>query len=344
VFVHTDYDGGEILMIRINKITGQMTRWPRILKLFSIISLFLIIFGAIIHFVEPQTFPSIFEGIWWALVTISTIGYGDYSPSTVIGRLVGIVLIFTGAGLVTSYFATVAAMTASSEQQYKEGKKVFEGKNHFVIIGWNERSRGIIEEIHMILPQQEVVLIDESLPKHPRPRTNIHFIKGKATVDAILLKANIQHAAKVLVTADLKQDEFQTDMFSILTLLAIKGLQPDILCLVEILTKEQKENARRAGADRIIETNKFAGEYMLSQLLHGESIQWDFLADRSGWTEMAVKEIHVNEGWEGLSYRELSHVLLEDSFLLTGIKREGNYHMKPSLDTIIRKQDILLVM
>jgi voltage-gated potassium channel len=331
-------------MIRINKITGQMTRWPRILRLFSMIILFLIIFGAIIHFVEPETFPSIFEGIWWALVTISTVGYGDYSPSTVIGRLVGIVLIFTGAGLVTSYFATVATMTASSEQQYKEGKKGFEGEKHFVIIGWNERSRGIIEEIHMILPQQEIVLIDESLSKHPHARTNIHFIKGKATVDAVLLKANIQHAAKVLVTADLKQDEFQTDMFSILTLLAIKGLQPDVLCLVEILTKEQKENARRAGADRIIETNKFAGEYMLSQLLHGVSIHWDLLADRSEWADMEVRVLHVNEGWEGLSYRELSHVLLEDSLQLTGMKREGKYQIKPSLDPQIQKPDILLVM
>ena len=78
----------------------------------------------------------------------------------------------------------------------------------------------------------------------------------------------------MLITTDYRQNEFQTDMFSILTLLAVKGLNPNVYCLVEILTKEQKENAKRAGADGLVETNKFASEYMLHYLLSGQAVEF----------------------------------------------------------------------
>ena len=74
-----------------------------------------------------------------------------------------------------------------------------------------------------------IVLIDSTLKEHPLPRTNIHFVQGRATVDSVLLKANVKEAALVLITTDYNQNEFQTDMFSILTLLAVKGLNPNIL-------------------------------------------------------------------------------------------------------------------
>ena len=38
-------------------------------------------------FLEPETFPTIFDGIWWAIITASTVGYGDYVPHSVLGRL-----------------------------------------------------------------------------------------------------------------------------------------------------------------------------------------------------------------------------------------------------------------
>ncbi len=59
----------------------------------------------------------------------------------------------------------------------------------------------------------------------------------------------------MIITADPNKDEMLADIHTIVTLLAVKGLNPAVKCIVEILTSEQVKNASRAGADEIIRTN-----------------------------------------------------------------------------------------
>lgn len=313
-------------------------RIPRILKLLAIISLFLLLFGIAIHLIEPATFPHFLDGIWWAIVTISTIGYGDYAPESLIGRIIATILILSGVGLFTTYFATVAKVAISSEEHFLNGTKEFSGSDHIIIVGWNERSKGIIKEIHDRKHEQAIVLIDHTLRKHPLPRTNIHFIHGKANVDEILLRANVQTASFVLITADLQQNEFQTDMFSILTLLAIKGLNPTVYCLVEILTEEQKENAKRAGADSLVETNRFASEYMFHFVFYGQAKPF------ANQTIVTLKELPLEPQWLNLSFKKLSTILLEQNLVLVGFNRGDQRKLSPPIDTVLQENDILLIV
>ena len=326
-------------MLRVNLNHHGVQRIPRIFKLLAIILFFLILFGVLIHFVEPHTFPTIIEGIWWAIVTISTVGYGDYSPTTTLGRIIGGVLILSGAGIVTSYFASISKATITTEQQLLKGTKEYSGKGHYIIVGWNERSKEIIEEIHERKHEIHIVLIDSTLKEHPLPRTNIHFVHGRATVDSVLLKANIKEAALVLITTDYHQSESQTDMFSILTLLAVKGLNPSVYCLVEILTKEQKENAKRAGADGLVETNKFASEYMLHFLLSGQTVQF-----QEEWMDFHIAKMDMKHEWVKYTFQELSGILLEQEIMLVGLIREGQKLFKPPAKTKMQAGDSLLII
>lgn len=73
------------------------------------IVLFSLIGGNIIYLVEPEHFASAFEGTWWSLVTMSTVGYGDYVPHSAPGRVIagcvmiaGIVLFAVVTGLISS--------------------------------------------------------------------------------------------------------------------------------------------------------------------------------------------------------------------------------------------------
>ena len=326
-------------MLRIILGKRSFSRIPRVIKLLSIIILFLFLFGSIIHFIEPDTFSTIPEGVWWAVVTMSTVGYGDYAPSTLLGRLTGSVLILTGAGIVTSYFASISTVAISNEQQLLKGTKEFQGIGHYIIVGWNARSKEIIEEIHERKHELSIVLIDSTLTEHPLPRTNIHFVHGRATVDSVLLKANVKKAALVLITTDYNQNEFQTDMFSILTLLAVKGLNPNVYCLVEILTKEQKANARRAGADGLVETNKFASEYMLHFLLSGQTMQF-----RAEWEDFHIAELAMKHAWTQCTFQQLSGVLLGQEILLVGFIRGGEKRFKPPAHTQLQEGDSLLIV
>jgi voltage-gated potassium channel len=242
-------------------------RLSPLLRIFLIASTFIVIFGGIIHLIEPDNFTTIFDGIWWAIITTSTIGYGDFVPKTILGKLVGIILIFLGAGFISTYFLSLATTAISKQNHLVEGKLSYHGGGHIIIIGWNERSREMIKTLtNKVYKTQQIVLIDETLKENPLPERTVHFLQGRPSKDDVLLKANILKAKKILITADQHKDEYQADMNSILALIAIKGLCSKVPCLVEILTTEQVENAKRAGADLIIETNKIVSRAIMEKL------------------------------------------------------------------------------
>lgn len=58
--------------------------------------------------VEPQTFPNLFDAIWYSVVTTTTIGYGDIVPHTFSGRCIGIGLMITGISLAGTFIAIVS--------------------------------------------------------------------------------------------------------------------------------------------------------------------------------------------------------------------------------------------
>lgn len=60
-------------------------RMPILIRLLLTVLITMIIFGLLIHLIEPEQFPSFFEGIWWAFVTGGTVGYGDYAHSKCAG-------------------------------------------------------------------------------------------------------------------------------------------------------------------------------------------------------------------------------------------------------------------
>ena len=69
---------------------------------------FICIFGYLFYVTEPQI-KTFGDGIWWALVTITTVGYGDITPLTTTGRIVAAGLMFIGLGLIATVTAIVSA-------------------------------------------------------------------------------------------------------------------------------------------------------------------------------------------------------------------------------------------
>jgi voltage-gated potassium channel len=64
--------------------------------------------GALFAHVEPESAPSLGDGLWWSLTTASTVGYGDISPNTTSGRIIASVLMVTGIGLLGAFTGQVA--------------------------------------------------------------------------------------------------------------------------------------------------------------------------------------------------------------------------------------------
>lgn len=325
-----------------NRVYIGFLRLPLLVRILLIALLVFLTFGILIHLLEPETFPSVFEGIWWAIITASTVGYGDYVPQSFLGRVTALFLILVGVGFVSSYFGTLAAAAVTKQDAFSEGKVPFKGKNHIIIIGWNERSKELISKLTNTSYPPMIILIDETLEANPVKSRFVHFIQGKGHVDETIMKSDIEHAEKVLITADRGNDELQADMNSILTLLTIKGLCSQVKCIVEILTAEQVINAKRAGADEVIQSNKLTSVFMLNSLhSNGDGLLSKVVHQLQ---ESRLSSYQADEKEIGKSFTEVSLECHSQYMLLVGIQRGDDTWLHPSHTLKIEENDQLLII
>ncbi|OIJ22253.1 hypothetical protein BKP45_06305 [Anaerobacillus alkalidiazotrophicus] len=318
-------------------------RFPVVLRLFLIVIALIITAGIGIHFIEPETFPTLFEGVWWAIVTASTVGYGDYTPVTVFGRLLAFLVIMFGIGVVSFFVTTLASSTITTRNSLKYGELSFKKDNHYVVVGWNERAKNVIFHLQQLNPRQEIVLIDQTMKQCPLKSNMIHFIRGNPLEDATLKRANIQKAHTVVITSNLHGQEAESDAKSIITLLAIKGINPGIYSIVEILTPNQKNNCIRAGADEIIETSLLSSLAMVnSTLYHGITKVIHQILDHQNEHMMLYEKIENN--MVGKNYQECISQYENQGKLIIGIYRKNEVLLQPKPSFTIQNGDQFIVI
>ena len=67
--------------------------------------------------VDHDEFPSIGSGLWWAVQTVTTVGYGDHVPADVPGRLVATLVMLLGIGFITVITASITSGFVARWQQ-----------------------------------------------------------------------------------------------------------------------------------------------------------------------------------------------------------------------------------
>ena len=75
--------------------------------------------GLLMTLVDHQSFPSVGLGLWWAIQTVTTVGYGDYVPQSVAGRAVATLVMLGGIGFLT---VITAAITSGFVARAREGR------------------------------------------------------------------------------------------------------------------------------------------------------------------------------------------------------------------------------
>ena len=98
-------------MTRIRNLFGLLETLfnsRRLRTILAALIFFIFLFGYLFYVSEPDV-KNLGDGIWWALVTITTVGYGDITPVTTLGRLVASSLMLLGLGLIATITAIVSA-------------------------------------------------------------------------------------------------------------------------------------------------------------------------------------------------------------------------------------------
>jgi voltage-gated potassium channel len=104
--------------------------------------------GFLVTLVDRKDFPNYGIAVWWAIVTLATVGYGDVVPTTALGRLVGSGVIILGVtfisfltAIVTSLFLTTDAEKASAEE--RKLRAASEAETRAILLRLEERLTAI---------------------------------------------------------------------------------------------------------------------------------------------------------------------------------------------------------
>jgi Trk K+ transport system NAD-binding subunit len=187
---------------RLVRRLGSARAWG--LPLLIIVTVFLTSWPLMI-WAEPSENPitAVENYWWWFVVTASTVGYGDFFPTTPGGHLVGLYVIIGGIATLTTLFTKIATAIENAKGQRMKGQLDLDMSDHVVVLGYTPgRTERLVQELTAdgVLPialcaWDEVA--ENPLPDHP----DHGFVRGDLAEESVLRRAGLHRARRVLIDA-----------------------------------------------------------------------------------------------------------------------------------------------
>lgn len=211
------------------------------------------------------------DAVWWVLVTISTVGYGDKVPVTPVGKTMAVIIMFFGVALLSIVTATISSIFVT--RKIKEGKGLQEIKstNHILLCGWNNQAEKIIATIAKSeTSKKELVMINQLSEEEAGDviarfkEIQIRFVRGDFTRENILTRASAKNATSAIVLPDTSTGNLRPgDERTILATLSLKTLNPKIKVFAHLYDRENLSHLRKAKADEVVISDEHSG-YLLA--------------------------------------------------------------------------------
>ena len=234
------------------------------------------LFGAIgILILESKNQPdfnSLKNTLWWTIVTMTTVGYGDMSPKGDYSRLFATFLMLTGIGISGLFTSTMSSIFVTKKIREGRGLETVKTKNHIVICGYNPNLEMILDFIIKSYNNEfPIVLVNDLsedkinsiLSKYNK--IEIRFVKGDHSRENILEKANVQNSKSVMVLTD--DADINGDQKTILSTLTLKNINSNLRVIAQVSNRENITHLRRANVDEIIINDKFETFMTASHIL-----------------------------------------------------------------------------
>ena len=326
-----------------------MMRTRQWVKLLIFVALF-VLFGTVgFYLTESPKHPelSVLDGLWWAIVTMTTVGYGDLYPESPIGRFfVAFPAMLAGGGVIAYTISVVANYLVEAKHRELRGMKQLDLNNHIVLTNYPGalKVHDMVQEIRADKTKGDIpiVLLTGSIEELPESLAmiGVAFVKGSPINDDALARACVEQAGHCIVFAQDDRDE-NSDSYNLGVLVGLRATGSKANIVAECVSPLHRALMRKAGADSVICVGELS-TMLLAQASQGEQMQ-DLIADlASNRTPQQIDAVPF-EG-ETIAFGELSNKLADDDMVLIGVNHDGKYHVNPGTGHRVEAGDDLIII
>ncbi len=301
---------------------------------------------------DPQI-VGVGDAVWYALVTVTTVGYGDLSPKTPLGKAIGAFFVLASLGILGVLIGQVGGALASRRERRRLGHFGYTGQNHVVVLGYNPLARGVIEElveadlgVVVVTPQRdEVDLIREVFGQRVFP------LYARYDDEEAMAHARLPLASRVLLALD-------EDTGSLVTLLRLKRAHPELPVVASVANRELVDAFRGAGADHVISTGEVTAALVASLVFEPDVARFardmitaDEGEDGEDGCDMQQYEVTQGHPFDGATFAEAHRELYARHRVVAVAIARASVGGRPRElvglpddDAIVRAADHLLVV
>ena len=322
----------------------QFLKRENLHKLLFVILTIVLISAAAITWFEPNI--SFGSGLWWSIVTLTTVGYGDISPTTTGGRVVAILIMFFGIGLLGTLSASLAAIIISKRMRENRGMRASSFTEHIILCEWNDRTKAVLTELRADprTADSPIVLIAD-VEENPVDDPLLFFVKGIVNNET-LERANLEQAKTVVVLGDDRLEVTSRDAKVVLTTLTIESINSKAYTVVELVDPNNIQHCQRAQADEIIVGDELGSHLIASAAIdHGISKVVSELLSAKYGNEMFSMPLPPD-----MQERKFIDIFVKMKkayqSIVLGIKKgdSGELISNPSSEFIVQDDDLLVVV
>ncbi len=204
--------------------------------------------GAVIYVFEVHDNPKIdnlFDAIYWSLITISTVGYGDITPVTPEGKILTMILIIFGIGFISFATSIIATAFAEKLEQLKAERVVREAKsmeNIYLICGYSNEAEILCERFKK--ENQDFIVVDMNEERVNSAVVREYIaMKGDVTDKEFLKKLNFDNISKIFVLTN-------DDIANAFIILSLRYLKKEIIALAN--DERNISKFQKAGATHVV--------------------------------------------------------------------------------------------
>ena len=275
------------------------------------------------------------DALWYSLVTMTTVGYGDYFPKTAGGRyLVGLPLMLLGIGLLGFLLSLLATSMITARNRGTQGMNPSRAEQHVIVIHFPGTSKLLrlldeLEQDAAIGAGTRFVLVDPDLAELPNELAlrRVHYVRGDPARDATLQMAGLERARHAVVL--LRQGSgTAADALNVAVTLAIEARCPHVNTVVECLEPGTEELLKKAGSDRVVCVGRLDALTVTQELLNpgAQEIVADLLSTSQG-QQLYVMPVATTAGFD---VSQLRSAAASRGHVLLGLQRAGQHLLNPA--------------